>query len=195
MPFYILSLFILVLLSAVAQQFMPVIDGLYDARLLVFPLVFLCAAVTLNPAGMLFFAFLCGFMWDAQHVHMPVVENAVYNAPVETLPFGYSIILYAAMGMLMLLVQPLFRSGKWHYSIVVAGLSIFAYLWLEYLLINFLRGGLVINQPTLLKIAWTAGLTMLVSPLVYWILFRLAELFHYEITYEGLNRSRRYNLD
>ncbi len=185
----------MILLSAVLQQFMPIIGGVYDARILLLPLCFLCISVTLNPAGMLFIAYICGFIWDAQHVLLPEPENAAYTQPVESLPFGYSIILYAMMGMLMLSIQPLFRQGKWHYSALVTGLAIFLYLTIEYLLIFFVRGRWSFTEPTLLKIIFTSLFTMAASPLVYWFLFKLADSCHYIISYEGLKRKRRYSID
>ena len=55
---YALSLFLLVLLSLAAQQFIPALTGLYNARLLLVTLVFLCASVTVGPPVMLALAFV-----------------------------------------------------------------------------------------------------------------------------------------
>lgn len=188
-----LSVLLLVLASAVAQQFMPVWESFYDARILLLPLVFLSAAVILNAPGMLSLAYLCGFLWDAQHVVLGHPgEAGVYSAVPETLPFGYSIVLYAMMGFIMQGVQPLFRQGKWHISALLTGFAIFIYLAGEYLLINFLRGDFQFSNQTLLKIVFTSFLTMLVSPVVYWVLFKVADLCNYTITYDGLKRQSRY---
>lgn len=184
---------LLVLLSAVVQQFLPVWDGFYDARILLLPLVFLSAAVIFNAAGMLILAYLCGFLWDAQHVVLGHPGSAeVYTSIPETLPFGYSIILYAMMGFIMQGVQPLFKQGKWHISALLTGFAIFIYLAAEYLLINFLRGDIQFSSQTLLKITFTSFLTMLISPVIYWVLFRVADFCNYEITYDGLKRQRRF---
>ena len=90
---------------------------------------------------MLLLAFICGLLWDAQHTLGPQGgDPEIYSNPVESLRFGYSIILYAMMGLLMQGIQPLFRRGKWHISSILAGIAIFLYLFSEYLLLNFVRG-------------------------------------------------------
>lgn len=196
MLFYHASIFLLVLLSLLLQQFVPTFGSLYDSRILILPLVFLCCSVTTSSAAMLILAFVSGFLWDAQHVLPPDIGNAeVYKEQVEALPFGYSILLYAVMGFMMQGVQPLFQRGKWHFSVLVSGMAIFIYLSAEYLLINFVRGDFFINRPTLLKISFTALLTMIVAPFVYGLLFYLARTFHYTIRYDGLRSRNRFNID
>jgi hypothetical protein len=188
---YFLSMVALIITACVAQQFTPALPSLYDAQILVLPLVFLCCAVTVNSAGMLPLAFLCGFLWDAQHHVGPAGGmHEVYPDPAATLRFGYSIVLYGAMGFFMQGIQPFFREGKWHISALLSGAAIFLYLASEYLLITFVRGDIRINSGVFLKIMITAVLTMLFSPLVFWILFHFARMFRHTIRYDGL---RNYN--
>jgi len=175
------------------QQFMPAISGLHGARVLILPLVFLCATVSVNFATMLLLAFICGFLWDAQHALGPQGgDPEVYSNPVESLRFGYSIILYAMMGLLMQGIQPLFRKGKWHISSLLAGIAIFLYLFSEYLLINFVRGDFAFPPTAFYRIYLTSALTMLFSPLIFWIIFQLASTCHHTIRYDGLKREPRY---
>ncbi|MCW1883785.1 hypothetical protein OKA04_03535 [Luteolibacter flavescens] len=189
---YALSLFILVLLALAAQQFIPSLTGLYNARLLLVTLVFLCASVTVGPPVMLALAFVCGFLWDAQCTLGPPGGDAeIYKYPAESLRFGYSIILYGVIGYLMQGIQPLFREGKWQFSTILVGISIFVYLAAEYLSINFIRGGFAFNEATLYQIAATSTLTMLFSPLVFWVLFFIAEKFGHEIRFEGLKKKQQ----
>jgi len=189
---YSLSLFLLVLFALVAQQFIPVLTGLYNSRLLLVTLVFLCASVTVGPPVMLALAFICGFLWDAQNaLGPPGGDPEVYKFQAESLRFGYSIILYGAIGYLMQGIQPLFREGKWQFSTVLVGVSIFIYLVAEYLIINFVRGDFQFNRATLLQISFTSVLTMLFSPVVFWILFQIAERFGHEIRFEGLKKKQR----
>ncbi len=118
---YLCSLVMLVFTACIAQQFVPVFMGLYEARILILPLVFLCSAVTVNAGPMLLLAFICGFLWDAQHLLGTAGGDAkVYTDPVEMMMFGYSIVLYAAMGFLMQGIQPLFREGKWPVSALLS---------------------------------------------------------------------------
>ena len=175
---YMSSLVMLVFFACVAQQFVPVFMNLYEARILIVPLVFLCSAVTVGVGPMLLLAFLCGFLWDAQHLLGPPGGlREVYPEPVEMMKFGYSIVLYAMMGFLMQGIQPLFREGKWHVSALLAGVAIFLYLFSEFLLITFVRGDFMVTKGIMLKITFSSLLTMLFSPLVFWVLFRFAAMF------------------
>ena len=189
---YSLSLFAFVLLALVVQQFIPSLTGLFNSRLLLVTLVFLCASVTVGPPVMLALAFTCGFLWDAQSaLGPPGGDPLVYNSPAQSLRFGYSIILYGVIGYLMQGIQPLFREGKWQVSAFLVGVSIFVYLVAEYLIINFVRGDFIFPRPTLFQIVFTSVLTMLFSPLVVWILFYIAGRFGHEIRFEGLKKKKR----
>jgi cell shape-determining protein MreD len=182
----------MILLALIAQQFIPALTGLFNSRLLLVTLVFLCASVTVGPPVMLALAFICGFLWDAQNALGPAGgDPSVYTDPVESLRFGYSIVLYGIIGYLMQGIQPLFREGKWQFSAFLVGVSIFVYLVAEYLIINFVRGDFVFSRATLFQIVFTSTLTMLFSPLVFWILFHVAERFGHEIRFEGLKKKRR----
>lgn len=189
---YALSLFLFVLLALVVQQFIPALTGVYNSRLLLVTLVFLCASVTVGPPVMLALAFTCGFLWDAQSwMGPPSGDPEIYKYPAESLRFGYSIILYGVTGYLMQGIQPLFREGKWQFSTLLVGVSIFVYLVSEYLIINFVRGDFVFPRATLFQIGFTSGLTMLFSPVVFWILHHIAAAFGHEIRFEGLKKKRR----
>lgn len=194
---YTFTTILLLLAATLAQQFMPAFTDFYNARILLVPLVFLCSAVTVNYASMLLLAFLCGFLWDAQNTLGPHGGDPnVYEHPVAALMFGYSIVLYALMGFLMQGIQPLFRQGKWHISALLTGLAVFLYLLTEFLLINFVRGEFVFPVSTRFLILYSSLLTMLFSPLVFAVLFKLAKLTGYTIRYDGLKetRQRRYSI-
>jgi cell shape-determining protein MreD len=189
---YSLSILLMILFALVAQQFIPALTGAYNSRLLLVTLVFLCASVTVGPPVMLALAFICGFLWDAQGaLGAPGGDPAVYKYPAESLRFGYSIVLYGLIGYLMQGIQPLFREGKWQFSTFLVGVSIFIYLVSEFLIINFVRGDFHFPRATLFQIAFTSVLTMLFSPVVFWILFQIAEKFGYEIRFEGLKKKPR----
>ena len=68
MIWYHVRLVLMVLTACILQQFSPAFESVHEARILVVPLVFLCSAVTINVGPMLLLAFLCGFLWDAQHI-------------------------------------------------------------------------------------------------------------------------------
>lgn len=188
---YTFTLLILVAVAVIAQQFIPSLTGLYGSRLFLVALVFLCAAVTVPVPVMLLLAFVCGFLTDAQNVLGPHGgDPEVYPQQVEQLRFGYSIVLYGVMGYLMHGIQPLFRQGQWQFSAMLSGIAVFLYLLAEYLLINFIRGGFVMNQAVVLKIACSSGLTMIFSPLVFWLLFRLADWCGYSIRLDRVKKRK-----
>ena len=189
---YTASLVLLVLLAVIVQQFIPAFTLLFGSRLMLVVLVFLCSASTVPAPVMLMLAFLCGFLTDAENAIGPHGgDPEVYTRPVEPLRFGYSIALYAVMGYLMQGIQPLFRQGKWQFSAILSGIAVFLYLLVEYLLINFVRGGFSFNRWTFLRIAFSSGITMLLSPLVFWLLFQLADRSRYTIRFDGIRRRKR----
>ena len=196
MFFYHISLIGLLLLSCIVQQFLPPINGWYDARILLLPLVVVCSAATTPTAGMLILTFLGGFLWDAQQILLiqgvdTEIYRDTYQSPIESMKFGYSILLFALMGFLMQGIQPLFKQGKWYLSAMLTGVAMSLYLTVEYLLLSFVRGGFDITSGVFNQIGLTALITMLASPLVFWILFQIANLCRHEIRYDSL-RQRTY---
>jgi hypothetical protein len=95
------------------------------------------------------------------------------------------------MGYLMQGIQPLFKQGKWQFSAILSGIAIFLYLAAEYAIINFVRGDFVLSKATILQMAFTSLLTMLFSPIVFWLLFRVAKLCDHSINPEAGRKRRR----
>lgn len=184
---------ILLLLAAfVIQQFIPAFTGLSHSRILLVQLVFLCCAVTVGQPTMLLLAFISGFLWDAQCALGPHGGSPdVYTHHVESMRFGYSILLFGGMGLLMQGIQPLFKQGKWQFSAVLSGIAVFLYLVAEYTMINFVRGEFVLTRATVVQMAYTALLTMLFSPIVFWLLFHIAALCDHSINPEAGRKRRR----
>jgi len=189
---YTISVILLTIVACLFQQFMPTIGALYGARLLIFPLVFLCVAVTVEIPTMLGLAFLCGFLWDAQNTLAPQGgDPEIYIHPVESISFGYSIILYAMMGFLMQGIQPLFQKGKWHISSVLTGIAILLYLVAEYSLINFVRGDFTFPATAAYRIYITSAMTMFFAPIIFWLLNHISYYTNHTIQYQGLQRQSR----
>ena len=183
---------ILLLLAAfIVQQFLPAFTGLFDSRVLLVQLVFLCCAVTVGQPTMLTLAFIGGFFWDAQCALGPHGgDPEVYTQQVESLRFGYSILLFGGMGFLMQGIQPLFKQGKWQFSALLSGIAVFLYLSAEYAIINFVRGEFMLTRPTVLQMLYTSILTMIFSPVIFWMLFRVAKACHHSINPEAGRRRR-----
>ncbi len=184
---YLLAIFVILLASFVLRQFVPVFPEFYHARFFLVLLIFICAAVTLDAIGMLLLSFVCGLLWDAQHTILPVVgDPEIYTDTAATLKFGYSIFLFAIAGFVMQGVRPLFKEGKWQASFLVTGVAVFLYLVIELMLLSFVRGRVVLTGDTLRFIFFSSVLTMLFSPFVFLLLFKLAKTFRYEIRIKGL---------
>jgi hypothetical protein len=189
---YSLITILLLLAAFVVQQFLPAFTGLHHSRILLVQLVFLCCAVTVGQPAMLLLAFCGGFLWDAQCALGPHGgDPEVYTQQVEHLRFGYSILLFGGMGVLMQGVQPLFKQGKWHFSALLSGIAVLLYLTAEYTIINFVRGEFVLHRSTIRMMAWTAFLTMLFSPLIFWMLHRIARICDHTIYPEAGRKRRR----
>ncbi len=182
---------LLLLAAFVVQQFLPAFAGLHDSRILLVQLVFLCCAVTVATPTMLLIAFIGGFLWDAQcALGASCGDPEVYVQQVESLRFGYSVLLFGAMGYLMQGIQPLFRKGKWHFSAVLSGIAVFLYLAAEYVIITFVRGELLLTRATVLQMVYSSLLTMLLSPFVFWLLFRIARSCGTSILPQVVRRRR-----
>jgi cell shape-determining protein MreD len=179
---YSFIMIVLLLTSFVVQQFLPAFTGIHQSRILLVQLVFLCEAVTVGQPTMLLLAFIGGFFWDAHCAIGPHGgDPEVYTQQVESLRFGYSILLFGAMGFLMQGIQPLFKQGKWQFSALLTGIAIFLYLAAEYAIINFVRGEFTLSGATLTQMLFTSLLTMFFSPIVFWMLFRIAKACDHSI--------------
>jgi hypothetical protein len=188
-----LSTVILLLIAFMMQQFMPAFTGLSHARILIVHLVFLCCAVTVTTPTMLLLAFIGGFLWDAHCYMGPIIADPeIYSQPVESLRFGYSIILFAIAGFLMQGLNPLFRQGKWQFSALLSGIAIFLYLTAEFLVISFVRGDFTITRPILRLMFYTSILTMFISPIVFWLLYQIAKLFDHSL-YPEARKSNNWH--
>ncbi|CAN5452389.1 hypothetical protein BH23VER1_BH23VER1_04140 [soil metagenome] len=179
---YSILLFLMLCLSFVVQEFVPDIDWAYRATIMVVPLVFFSGAATVPYPYMLMLAFFTGFLWDARYV----VPGGAGPSATADVSFGYSIFLYGVLGSLMQGIRPLFRRGRWELPVLFTGLATFLLLTFEYLIINFMRGGFYFPRDVWFKIVTTSLLTMAASPLLFFVLYRVAQSSGYRIRYEGL---------
>ena len=182
-------------LALVAQEFIPHIPWAYDAILFLVPVVFFSAAITVPYPVMLFYAFFVGFVWDArQLVVLPEVAGfETFGMPDRSAPgglaFGYSIFLYGLLGSMMQGIRPLFRRGRWELPVLLTGVATFLLVLLEYLIIEFRSGDFTFTRYVWYQMLATALLSMMISPLLFFLLYRLAEASNYRIRFDGLARS------
>lgn len=194
---FTLLLFVLSALALIAQDFIPVIDWAYHSRVFVVPVVFFAAAISVPYPVMLMLAFFTGFLWDARNLVTTRFEDVAelahqigVGAPQGGVAFGFSIFLYALLGSLIQGIRPLFRRGRWELPVLMTGICTFLLLLIEYLWINFRRGGFVFPVEVWYHLVTTALLSMFVAPLAFFFIDRLACLSGYYVRYEGLTRRR-----
>ncbi|MES2708858.1 MAG: hypothetical protein V4726_19850 [Verrucomicrobiota bacterium] len=205
-------LFILTGFSLILQDFIPVFDWAYHSRILIVPVVFFACAVSVPYPVMLMLAFSTGFVWDARNLinpdyaeklapglltgnlHFGDIGQAAFQletaVPHSGASFGFTIFLYGLLGSLMQGIRPLFRRGRWELPVLMTGVGTFLLLLLDYLWINFRRGGFVFPVEVWYYLLTTALLSMFVAPLVFFLIDCLAKLSGYRIRYTGLTNRR-----
>ena len=195
-------------LTAVAfliQETVPSIPWAYDAILCLVPVVFFSGAITVPYPVMLLLAFFVGFVSDARHVvaELPAHDFAVgleHHGSTSTstslsgvsghLSFGYSIFIYGLLGSLMQGIRPLFRRGRWELPVLMTGIATFLLLLLTYLVMEFRSGDFAFPVTVWYYMLASSVLSMIVSPLMFLVLYRLSRASNYQIRFEGL--SYRY---
>lgn len=176
---YFIFTLILLLASAVCQQWMPSLgESLYRSRLLLSPLVFFCIAQVFPYSLTLVFALITGFIWDIEHVLAPyhgMIE--VKLETVDNLKFGYSMFLFGGLGFLTKFIQANFRYKGWAISVMMVFLLFITYLLGENLLLFFIRGTAPVGHSFIYQIANTALFSSLLAPFLFWILRKVWFLF------------------
>jgi hypothetical protein len=193
--------FLVVALSFGAQEFVPAFEFAQQARFLLPPVVFFSSALSVSFPMMLLLAFFTGFVWDARNLpykedkgHAVVITaDAGLMPDVEkrpeiggSLPFGYTIFLFGALGSLMQGVRPLFKRGRWELPVLMVGVAIMGWLLVEYLLMSFLRGSFIFPYGMWTKLVTDTLLAMLVSPVLLYLLHSVASRLRFEAPQDGL---------
>ena len=203
---FVFLLFILTGFALVLQDFIPVIEIAFQARILLVPIVFFACAISVPFPTMLLLAFVTGFVSDALN-HTGVTYTAGKYAatfpdigqaalqlgsvpPSSGAAFGFSIFLYGLLGALMHGMRPLFRRGRWELPVLMTGLGTALLLTFEYLFLNFRRGGFEFPATVSKHILATAMLSMVAAPLMFYFIYSLSKFCGYQIRYEGLTRRR-----
>lgn len=186
----------LLLLSFLAQEFLPVFGWAYGSRLLLVHAVFLAGAVAVPFPAMLAMALVAGFLWDARY-HVPIYpDEAAFSILTQSeVPFGFTIFLFGVTGALIQGVRPLFRRGRWELPVFMIGFCTGAMLLLEHLVIGFHRGGLETPPELWWKLLMSSLFSALVSPFLLLLLSRVAERLRYRIRLDGLKRRHVYDGD
>lgn len=157
--------------SVVIQQFIPPLQFLHGARVLLLPLVMFYGALAFPLPGMLACAFVSGLMWDALTLY-------ISDSQVE-ISLGWSILLYAALGAVMNGFRPLFQRGRWEIHCLVSGVCTSIIVLAEYLMITFRRGEFAFPADVWWRVGGSGLVAVLLSPIVFFTLNRIALLTGY----------------
>ncbi len=178
---YYLIVLASICLSFVLQEFVPVFEWAYGARLMLVFTVFLCASVTIPFPAMITLAVFTGFIWDARY-HVPLGDSS-------ELSFGLSIFILGVLGLFIQGVRPLFSRGRWEIPVFMVGIMIMIGMIIEFLLISFHRGGLEFTPEIWFKMLMTSLFSMFIAPIILLLLSRLAKRTGYRIRLDGITHK------
>jgi len=154
-------------------------DGLWSmdvvarASVMVVPVFFFCAAMSVSFPMMLLLAFVTGLMWDCAFA-FPVSAT---NDGV----FGSSVVLFGLLGAVMQGVRPFFVRGRWDVPVLVVGAGVFLFLFLEFLVLSLSRANVDFPLVLWVKISVSTMMSMVLAPVVFWVLYWLAGVTGYEM--------------
>ena len=171
--------FVMLFLALCVQEFIPRMgEGASYGIVLFFPVWFLCTAVTLPYPLMLGVAFFAGLLWDLRYAVDPGVmgiPGVITGVATGVTPFGISILFFGILGSIMHGVQPLYQKRQMGFPILMTGAGIFVFRLLDYLFLNFKRGDFQFPAPVFREICATALVSMVLSPLIYFLLHWLSK--------------------
>ena len=199
---YYIVVTVLLMLSFGAQEFVPALAFAQQARVLLPPVFFFSAALSVSFPMMLMLALLGGLVWDARHLPpkadkgrsaemaeltqgLSAAESRAVSG--QPLPFGYNAALFGMLGAMMQGVRPLFKRGRWELPVLLVGVATFAWLLMEYLLLSFLRGSFYFRPELWTKLITCALLAMLAAPVMLYTLHTISRLLRFEERTEGVS--------
>ena len=160
---FFIFLLALMFIALIAQHFVGAFPGM-GGQILLLPLIFFYTAAALPLWGMLVAAFFAGLMWEC-------LVNVPMDGKSETI-FGWSILVYGALGAVMNGLHPLFMRGRWPFHCIVAGLLTSLLVLIEYLVLTFRREPFAfIWPPQVWRQVLSSGLVAaMIAPSVFLIL-------------------------
>ncbi len=170
MIFFFLLLF-LVLVSQIAELFIPALPWLYNAHVYIVPVIVFYGAMALPFPLMLALAFYAGVLLDALTVQI-IGDKVEVSA-------GSSILLYGVLAGIMHGLRPLFARGHWEVHCILSGIFTSLIVLAQYLMITFRRGSLVFTREIWWQIGAPGIIAMLVAPFVFWLLQWLGRMTAY----------------
>lgn len=152
------------------QEFIPRMgENASHALIMLFPLWFLCTAVTVSYPVMLVQAFVCGLLWDLRYTIDPG-----YGI-ISDIPFGITVLLYGLLGCVMQGSRGHYAKGQFMAPVFMAGICLILSQLLEYLFLNFKRGSFSFPRPVLVEMAASALVSVAIAPLIIALLYWLSK--------------------
>jgi hypothetical protein len=172
-----------VFFSFIIQEFIPPLQFLHGARVLLVPMLFCYAAMVLPTWLMVLMAFFTGFLTDLNYVH-------VVDGQVE-IGLGFSIVFFVLFGLLANGFQPAFRRGHWWLHIILSALGTSVFLLLQFAMVSLRREGVVFNEMVVWRIVGPGLFAAALSPLLHLIVVQASQFLPDDINNIGGYRSER----
>ncbi len=154
-----LILILLLFLSSVVQHFIPPIEILHGARVLIIPVLLCYGAMALPLPYMLALALAGGLMWD--------LTSLPKAAGSPDIVFGTSTVVFSFLGAMAHGLRPLFLRGRWEVHCLMSGLTTSILVFIEYALITFHRAGWFWDNEILWRILGPGIFALFLAPLIY----------------------------
>jgi len=150
-----------IFLAIPIQMFIPGVDPLFGARVILVPMLFCYGALALPTWGMLLLAMFTGLVMDLSTLH-------AVGGRVE-IALGWSMVYFVVFGALSHGLQPAFLRGHWWIHILLAAAGTTVFLALQYVMICFRREAFVFNETVFWRIVGPGLLAAIFAPLVHLI--------------------------
>ena len=137
---FFLVLLGLVLVAQIAELLIPALPWFYNAHIYIVPVIVFYGAMALPFPLMLALAFFAGVLLDALTVQ-------VIGGKVE-ISAGSSILLYGVLAGIMHGLRPLFARGRLEVHCILSGVFTSLIVLVQYLMITFRRGSLVLHMKS-----------------------------------------------
>ncbi len=158
-----------VFIALIIQEFIPPIDALHGARVLLVPMLFCYAALAMPAWAMLLFAVYTGMLTDL--ATLQIVDGRVEIA------LGWSIVYFVLFGLLAHGFQPAFLRGHWWLHLLLGALGTCAFLALQYAMICFRREELIFNELVAWRILAPGLIAAIIAPLVHLLVYQCRQFF------------------
>ncbi len=155
-----LALAVAIFLGFAVQEFLPALETVDGARVLLAPVFFCYGACLLPFPSMIGLAFLAGFLSD--FTALQIVHHTTEVTDLDTLQTivgsvelsaGWSILLFVASGLICQGLRPLVLRGHWWLPPLMSAATVIFYLALQFAMLTMRRfetGGLYFSEV----VAW-----------------------------------------